>query len=193
MKHFKTLIIVTVAISAMLFSRVTHAQPVIILTDPGQRVDCTGDLQDINITDKQVNTIVEEDYPYLKNLDCIKNGYFTHQRKLGLKLRNMNRNDHSFFVLNGDGKNLNIVAKYDQTGNLIEGTLVQKDIPIPQSILRFIYSDDEFDGWKMTGNEIQVKDFDPYQTEYKVSLSNGNETRVLHFREYGESIALLRR
>lgn len=43
----------------------------------------------------------------------------------------------------------------------------------------------------MTGNEKVVKDFDRYQTEYKVTLSNGNETRILHFREQGESIAFL--
>ena len=74
-------------------------------------------------------------------------------------------------------------------GNLIESTLIKKNTQVPLAILRFIYSHETFNSWTMTGNEIVVKDFDPYQTEYKVIMSNGDETQVLNFKEQGESIA----
>ncbi len=191
MKQLNVLIISIVAISAMLFSRVAHAQPVIVLTDTGQIVDCIGDFENINVTDKRVHTIVEEDYPYLKNMECIKNGYFSDQRKLDLQLRDMNRDDNSNFVLTGYGPNINIEANYDQDGNLIDAFLVQKNAPIPPAILRFIYSSEEFQGWKMVETEKTVKDFDLHQTEYNMTLANGNETKVLQFKDYGNSITLV--
>lgn len=191
MKQLNVLIISIVAISVMLISRVANAQPVIVLTDTGQVVDCIGDLENISTTDKRLHTIVEEDYPYLKNMECIKNGYFSDQRKLDLQLRDMNRNDNSNFVLTGYGPNINIEANYDQDGNLVDAMLVQKNVPIPRAILRFIYSSDEFTGWKMIETEKTVKDFDVHQTEYNMTLANGNETKVLQFRDYGDSITLV--
>ncbi|MCG2591046.1 hypothetical protein, partial [Rhodohalobacter sulfatireducens] len=93
------------------------------------------------------------------------------------------------FVLEGSGATIDVKATYDEEGNLVESTLIKKDTQVPIPILRFIYSHEKFNSWTMTGNEIVVKDFDPYQTEYKVTMTNGDETEVLNFKEQGESIA----
>lgn len=175
----------------LVFSTGILAQSVVTVTANGQIAECTDNIQMTNNTDKTVHTIIEEDYPFLKNLDCLTNGYFSDKRNLDLKLRNMDDWSNSHYVLNGTSATIDVEATYDEEGNLIEATLIKKDTQIPIPILRYIYSDEEFARWVMVSNEKIVKDFDPYQTEYKVTLSNGDETEVLHFREQGEMIALV--
>lgn len=193
MKTLNIYIISIAVVTTLLFSHGIHAQSVVTVTSNGQIADCIENIPVIIDKEKTVHTIVEEDYPYLKRLDCVTSGYFSDNRELDLKLRNMNHKSNSHYVLTGTGSTIDVEAWYDLEGNLIEATLIKKDTQIPIPILRYIYSDNEFDGWIMTGNEKVVKDFDPYHTEYKVTMSNGNETRILHFREHGESIALLDR
>lgn len=191
MKTMKTAIVFIAAISLLIFTRVADAQSVIIMADNGQIVDCTGNSSFTYDGVKNVNSITEQDYPYLKSIECLTNGFFSGQQDLDLKLRNLNRDDNDHFVLEGSGAAIDVNATYDRDGNLIEATMIKENTQVPLSILRFIYSHEKFDSWTMTSNEKVVKDFDPYQTEYKVTMSNGDETQVLHFKEQGESIALL--
>jgi len=189
MKNIKTAIVFIAAISALIFIREADAQSVIIMTDNGQIVDCTQDTPFTNDGVKNVNTITEADYPYLKNIECLRNGYFSNHQNLNLQLRDVNRGDNENFVLEGSGATIDVKAVYDEQGNLLEATMIKKDTQVPIPILRFIYSHEKFSDWTMTGNEIIVKDFDPYQTDYKVMMTNGIDTEVLHFKEQGESIA----
>ncbi|NBC04873.1 MAG: hypothetical protein GVY20_14360 [Bacteroidetes bacterium] len=189
MKNVKTAIVFIAAISALIFIREADAQSVIIMTDNGQIVDCTQDTPFTNDGVKNVNTITEADYPYLKNIECLRNGYFSNHQNLNLQLRDVNRGDNENFVLEGSGATIDVKAVYDEQGNLLEATMIKKDTQVPIPILRFIYSHEKFSDWTMTGNEIIVKDFDPYQTDYKVMMTNGIDTEVLHFKEQGESIA----
>lgn len=174
----------------LLFSQGVLAQSVIIKND-GQIIECSKDALAKSDKKAYLNAIVEEDYPYLNTLSCLENGYFADRWKTNFRLRNLSQNNVTHYVLKGRGSNIEVEAMYDHEGNLIEATLISKDTQIPVPILRYIYSDEEFAGWVMVSNEKIVKDFDSYQTEYRVTLSNGDETEVLHFRERGESIAVL--
>ena len=189
MKNAKTAILFIAAISVFVLTREADAQSVIIMTDNGQIVDCTEDTPFTNDGVKNVNTITEADYPYLKNVECLRNGFSSHPRILNLQLRAANRGDEENFFLEGSGATIDVKALYDEQGNLLEATMIKNDSQVPIPILRFIYSHEKFSGWTMTGNEIIVKDFDSYQTDYKVTMSNGDDTQVLHFKEQGESIA----
>lgn len=175
----------------LLFSQEMFAQSVVTVNANGHLADCTEVIPSRSGTEHTVNTIAEEDYPYLRSLDCLTSGYFTENLNLDLQLRNMSRWDNSHYVLTGNGATINVEASYDWQGNLIEATLVTKDTQIPVPILRYIYSEQEFAGWVMVSNEKVVKDFDPYQTEYRVTLSKNGDTEVLQFREQGEMIALV--
>lgn len=186
MKSLSIYIISIVAASLLLIDREATAQSVEtveIVTPIEQTVDCSN-ISQANIG--SINTIVEDDYPFLRNLDCLTNGDFHKKRGWNLKLRNVSRSA-DIYDLRGNGHNINVKATYDSDGNLIEALLTKKDTTIPLAIRQFIASG-EFEGWTMTGNEKVVKDFDPYQTEYNVILSNGDEEQILHFKDEGNRL-----
>lgn len=191
MKKFYTYVISITAVFVLLLSQRLFAQSVVTVISNGQIEDCAEIIPNRSNEEKSVNTIIEEDYPYLKSVDCLTNGYISDARNLDLKLRNMSRWDNSYYTLTGNGAEIDIEATYDHEGNLVEATMVKKDTQIPVPILKYIYADEEFYGWTMVTNEKIVHDFDPYQTEYKVTLTNGFEEQILHFREQGEMIALV--
>lgn len=189
MKSLSIYITLFVAASLLVMDRDATAQSVEsvdIVTSIEQTVDCS-DINQIDIHTEPVNTIVEEDYPYLRNLECLKNDDFLKQRGWNWQLRNVNPRNPSHFKLSGSGPNINVQATYDAEGNLVESLIRKKDTAIPLAIRQFIYSG-EFEGWAMTGNEKLVKDFDPYQTEYIVTLSNGDEEQILTFKDEGNRI-----
>lgn len=136
------------------------------------------------------NTFNEEDYPYLRNLECLKNKNFLNARGFTSTFKNMKSKNNNRFVLTGSGYKLDISATYDKNGNLVQSLLTMRDIRIPHAIRQYIYSG-KYDGWTMTGNKKIVKDFDPYQTEYEIIMTDGSKKKVLNFREYGSTFTLL--
>ncbi len=71
MKNVKTAFIFIAAISVLIFTREADAQTVISLTDSGQIVDCAENSAFTNNRVKNVNSIIEQDYPYLKSIECL--------------------------------------------------------------------------------------------------------------------------
>lgn len=183
--------VISIVVLGWFFSQGVFAQSVITVASDGHMIDCTNEMQYEMESSSVENTITEADFHYLKNLDCITSGYISDKRNLNLKLRNIDHLLNTHYILTSNGSAIDVEAEYDLEGNLIEATLIEKNTQIPIPILRYIYSDEEFSGWVMVQNEKIVTDFDPYQTEYKVTLSNGDETEVLLFREQGEMIAFV--
>lgn len=167
-----------------------HAQSnedaTLILTD-SQMVDCTT-IGSFESDREPVNTILEEDYPYLKSIDCLKNRNFVDSRGWNFSLKHRGTGQATHYVLRGKGARINVKATYDNNGNLVESILHTQYTWLPPAIRQFIISG-KYDGWVMIGNEKIVKDFDPYQTEYNIILSDGRTEQVLNFKEYGNTIA----
>lgn len=138
---------------------------------------------------KPVSTILEEDYPYLMSVDCLKNGKFLDSRGWNLTLKHIGVGEATHYTLRGKGTGINMRATYDNDGNLVESTLHSRNTRIPPAIRQFIISG-KYEGWVMVGNEKVVKDFDPYQTEYIITVSDGRVEQVLNFKEYGNTIAI---
>lgn len=168
------------------------AQPVEVIdivTENSQEKDCENTSSYLKNKNTK-NTIVEEDYPFLKNLECMKKNNYLKNRGWNLKLRNINPKNASHYELRAQGPKIDLHATYDKDGKLVESTFRKRDTRIPYAIRKFIISG-EFEGWKMISNEMTVKDFNTYQTEYKVVLSDGTMEKVLHFKNHGNWIALL--
>lgn len=181
--------IVIATIMILLTTGEIHAQPIQIVTENNQDYDCS-DILSQKADRKTVNTILEEDYPFLKNLECMKKNNYLKNRGWNLKLRNINPKNASHYELQAKGPKIDLHATYDKNGKLVESILRKKDTRIPYAIRKFIISG-EFEGWKMISNEMTVTDFNAYQTEYKVVLSDGTMEKVLHFKSHGNWIALL--
>jgi len=189
MKSLNIYIISFVAMSLLLIDRDVTAQSgetVEIVPAIEQTVDCSNITQ-ANINTESVNTITEEDYPFLKNIECLKSEDFQRARGWNLQLYNVNVRNPSHFKLRATGHNIDVQATYDEEGNLVESLLRKEDTSIPPDIRQFIFSG-EYEGWIITGTEKVVRDFDQYQTEYNITLSNGDENRELNFKDEGHRI-----
>lgn len=192
MKTAITYILLIAFVSILIPTRKINAQtsePVKTITIFELPSDCSEYIP-LNTDADFQNTFNEEDYPYLRNLECLKNKQFLEDRGFTSTFRNMKSVNNNRFVLTGSGHKLDMTATYNKDGHLVKSLLTMQDIRIPRAIQQYIYSD-KFAGWTMTGNEKIVKDFDPYQTEYKVIMMNGTEKKVLSFREYGNTFTLL--
>jgi len=192
MKSLNIYIIAIAAMSLLLTDREVIAQSwetAEIVPVNELAVDCS------NITPENIDiepvytTIVEEDYPYLQNLECLKNDDFQESlenRGWNLQLNNVNTRNPSHFTLSGNGHKIDMQATYDEEGNLVESLLRIKDTRIPPELRQFIAG--EFNGWIITGTEKVVKDFDRYQTDYNITLSNGDKKQELNFKDEGNRI-----
>lgn len=191
MRHLHVILITLAAALTMVFGRVVEAQPVII-AENGKAIDCSKEALAENPRDPSLKGIVEADYPYFRNLECVENGYFDGLFNLKLQAMKLPRNQMSHFEIEGNGQNAVVKARYDREGLLTSGTLVMRDAKVPCCIYRFC-TDSEYKGWTLKSTEVLVKNFDRAQTEYKVTLAKGSKEKVLHFGTEGSNIALLNR
>ena len=192
MKPLKISILLIAAATVLLTARETVAQSyedVEIMMTRELGADCSsGDISGTHIQPK--GTIVEEDYPYLMNIECLKDGTYFTSRGWNWDLKNINPKDPTHFKIRGKGSGINIMATYDNEGLLVESKLKIKNTRIPPAIRRFIHSG-EYEEWAMVGNEKTVRDFDPYQTEYTIILTDGTNQKTLKFKNQGNQIAFV--
>lgn len=78
------------------------------------------------------------------------------------------------------GDNIAVSAKYDREGKLIRAIYERKDAALPRVLLAHIAGED-FAGWRMTGNEITIRDFDQSTALYTIVFSNGSEQKKVSF------------
>lgn len=192
MKSLNITILIIAAVSVLFTSREATAQSpenteIIVARELG--VDCSA-VSNSEINTHPPGTIVEKDYPYLMNIECLQDKDFLDSRGWNWNIENMNPENATHFFLQGKGDRIHVQATYSKEGNLLTSYLRIEDTRIPPAIRRFINSD-EYDGWKMVGNEKVVRDFDLYQTEYTVWLSNGKHQQELNFVDEGSRIAFL--
>jgi hypothetical protein len=131
--------------------------------------------------------ITESDYSCLQNLDCIKDTHFLSLRRWNISFTNENVRNASNYMLKGQADNEEIRAIYDADGSLIEAEHIRKNTRLPLTILNQI-SQPDFSGWKMTSNQVTVKDFNPENTTYIVQMEKSQHNQEIHFNHDGEII-----
>lgn len=193
MKTLNVTILLLAAASVLFISREVTAQSsentkVVMARDLG--VECSASSIS-NINTHPPGTIVEKDYPFLTTTECLEDENFLKNRGWNWILKNINPEKATHYTLRGKGAGISVFATYSNEGNLLQSYLKIEDTRIPPPIRRFINSD-QYQGWTMVGNEKIVRDFDPYQTEYRIYLSNGNRQQELNFVDEGTRIAFLK-
>lgn len=126
--------------------------------------------------------IHEDNFSCFQNLQCLmKDNPF---RTSNLDDIRFNNHEYQTYVVEGTSKNEEVYAVYDQDGLLIESTVTQRNIVLPEKISRSLVSS-EFRDWTLIGNELEVRNFDKNTMLYKVVLQNGEEVRVEYFDRNG--------
>jgi len=129
-------------------------------------------------------TINESNFSCFKNLHCLQRENIFRNSDLSM-VRNAN-NRYSSYTVEGSSDNEELFAQYDQNGNLIRSTVVQRNIPLPRKINKLLASADYSD-WKMIGNERTIENFDEKSIEYRLILQNETEIRVVYLDSNGEN------
>lgn len=184
-----TIIVVLVTVFFLSLNSLQAQSPegaTMIITDSGI-VDCANS-ESFESDREPVSTILEEDYPYLMSVDCLKNSKFLDSRGWNLTIKHIGAGQATHYILRGKGERISLKATYDNEGNLVESVLRTWNTRIPPAIRQFIMTG-KYEGWVMISNEKVVKDFDQYQTQYNIILSDGQMEQVLNFKEYGNTIA----
>lgn len=184
MKILTTYILLIAVVSIQINHEVTAQSfnTVEVVTIDAQPVDCSKAA--LAKIERKSNLITEEDYPYLRDIECLKNGYLK-KDQVKIKLRNISRVNPTSFVLRGTGNRTSVHATYNRDGKLIQAEINKKDTVLPAAIREYIYS--SHNGWTMTGNNMIIRDFDTRKTEFTVNMKNGSEEKVLHFKNNGHN------
>lgn len=127
-------------------------------------------------------TIQENNFSCYQNLQCLKqNNPF---KNSNLDEMRINSNRISKYVIEGSSRDEEIYAEYNRHGDLITATVIQRNIVLPMELMETLISD-EFNSWKMIGNELVVEDFDKHRMRYKIILQKDDMTKIETFDRNG--------
>jgi len=73
------------------------------------------------------------------------------------------------------GENVSFFAIYDKEGFLIRSDYKRKNVALPKCLLSYL-TEGKYKEWRITGSEMEMKDFDPDLVKYKVVLENHTST-----------------
>lgn len=143
-------------------------------------------ISDSEISDLEHTTgtlaIQENDFACFQNLECLKRNNPLNSSNLDKIVFNPDR--FSQYIVEGSSRDEYVYAVYNEKGDLIRGTVVQRNIVLPNSIYK-VLANDGYSSWKMIGNERVVQNFDSNSMTYKVILNRGDEVRVEYFDSKG--------
>src|SRR5690554_861260 len=129
---------------------------------------------------REILPLVEEDYPCLQQLNCVVNNKELQQKGWFVQFDETIKDYPQARTARMKGDRIDFIAHYDKDGSLLKGTYKQQNSALPLNLLAHL-AGDTFDGWKMTGNEITVLDFNVASTVYDVVLESETDKMTLSF------------
>jgi len=130
----------------------------------------------------------------MENLACFKSMRCIQKQNLFVKSNlDIFRNGNSRFdgyTIEGSTVNEELFAQYDSKGGLIRSNVIQRNIPLSREI-RNQLTNEEFNSWRMIGNERMIKNFDRKSIEYKLILQREEEIRIVYFDHKGQNLTRL--
>lgn len=90
------------------------------------------------------------------------------------------------YLAKASGRNMSCEARYDKSGNLIEAKTVKTNVKLPEGILNTIAED--YPGWKITGDQEIIHNFDISQKYYNITIARNGETKTLHYNAAGKEV-----
>ncbi|SMO49161.1 hypothetical protein [Fodinibius sediminis] len=94
--------------------------------------------------------------------------------------------DH--YVVEGTGRNYKVRAVYSKHGKLRYSKTTITDAPLPRAIMDKLDSEEEYKGWKVTGDQEVIRDFREDRKTYKVYLQRNGEKKSVYFDPMGNKV-----
>ena len=120
---------------------------------------------------REMLPLVEEDYPCMQQLNCVTNNIELQKKGWFVQFDETVKEYPQARTARMKGDRIDFTAHYNKDGNLLKGTYKLKNSALPINLLAHLATE-TFDGWKMTGNEITVLDFNVTSTVYDIVLEN---------------------
>lgn len=94
--------------------------------------------------------------------------------------------DIQYFVLNAEGPNMTCEAVYNANGELVYATSTLTNVKLPKSIIKYV--NDNYDGWTVTGDKKEIRNFDENLSYMQIEIEKGDESKTLYFDSNGEEL-----
>lgn len=116
------------------------------------------------------------DFECLRSLDCVQNSQSLKSKGWSFIFDETVDDFAKELTAQMKGENIYLYAIYDKEGKLIKSTYKRKDAALPKCLLTH-HTEDNYNGWRITGSEMVVRDFDPSTIKYKVMLESETSAR----------------
>lgn len=125
---------------------------------------------------REMQALEAHDFECLRSLDCVQNSQSLKSKGWAFIFDETVDEFAKELTARMKGENIYFLAIYDKEGKLIKSTYRRKDVALPGCLLTF-HTEDKHEGWRITGSEMVVRDFDPSTIKYKVKLESETSAR----------------
>ncbi|MGM0589184.1 MAG: hypothetical protein ACQETE_12255 [Bacteroidota bacterium] len=139
-----------------------------------------------NIPIAVVNAI-QEDFP---NWDIDRTKWFTFDKNSNQWLPIDPKS--STYVVQVNGKNYTAKAVYNGEGRLLQSKSILKKGALPESIVEKLETREHYKGWKLTGNQEIIRNFNNDRKAYRLTLKKEGKKKVVFFDPKGNKIKRVR-
>ena len=131
--------------------------------------------------------ITSDDYSCLKSIDCLKNSPKFRERGWNITFNGNTAGRNERYELKSQTDRESLHASYNSSGDLVEADFRRKNTTLPRAVREYLVTE-KYKDWTMTANEMRVRNFEPGQTTFKVTLEKGKDQKNLYFNSDGERI-----
>jgi hypothetical protein len=125
---------------------------------------------------REMQPLEDQDFECLKSLDCVQESQSLKSKGWSFIFDETVDAFANELTAHMKGENIYFFAVYDKEGNLVRSTYRRVDVALPKCLHRY-HAENGNAGWRITGSEMTMKDFDPSTIKYKVMLESESSAR----------------
>ena len=125
---------------------------------------------------REMQPLESADFECLQSLDCIQNSRSLESKGWSFVFDETVDDLAGELTARMNGENIYFFAVYDEDGSLIRSTYRRIDAALPQCLHRY-HAENGNQGWRITGSEMTIRNFDLSTIKYKVTLESESSSR----------------
>lgn len=131
-------------------------------------------------TERQMVPLSEEDFECFQQISCLAGSEELQDKGWFFHFDETITDYPQERTARMQGFNIDLTARYDKDGNLLRGMYRRKDAALPPVLLAYL-TGEEFSGWKMTGNEVTIRNFNITSAVYNIIMESENAEKTVTF------------